>query len=97
MHWTSQATRQKEYAKIDKSNKGLRGLWRKLAPKWYIKKKCQQFYEEEDGSDAGSVRRYRLEPSEEWDEKCPFVDEELSVQLERARKCLDGGNGRREW
>lgn len=70
--WTSAATRRQQYEKIDRSNRGIRGLWRKLAPK------CIQpspgltpFFEEGKagkGNYEGSVRRFRMDlPDEKRD------------------------------
>lgn len=65
MHWTSDETRRREYAAIDKQSRGLRGLWNKLRPKMLRSKSGSNsgFWDEVEGddeSDAGSVRRYRL-------------------------------------
>jgi hypothetical protein len=60
MHWTSHEARMKEYAAIDRSNAGVRGLLRKLLPKCVMKGHAK-FYNEKEGSDAGSVRRIRLD------------------------------------
>jgi hypothetical protein len=59
IHWTSDETRRMEYAKIDKSRRGIRGLWTKLFP--FLRSNQSRFYEEKEGSDAGSVRRFRLD------------------------------------
>lgn len=71
--WTSPSTRRREYEKIDRSSRGIRGLWRRFAPKW-----CQPgqgrvpFFEEGKGGKGnyeGSVRRFRMDlPDEEEDE-----------------------------
>ena len=55
--WKSPTTRAKEYAAIDKKCRGLRGFWRKRC-----RRDREAFWVEEkdDGSDAGSVRRYRI-------------------------------------
>ncbi|KAF2436072.1 hypothetical protein EJ08DRAFT_691958 [Tothia fuscella] len=60
MHWTSHETRRRQYDHIDKSNKGLRGFFKRLFPK-FSKSSESRFYDERDGSDAGSVRRFRLD------------------------------------
>jgi hypothetical protein len=60
MHWTSTQTRQAQYAEIDKWSKGMRGFWRRVAPRWFFRRAMQRFHES-DKSDIGSVRRYRLE------------------------------------
>lgn len=60
--WTHPSTREREYRKIDRSYRGLRGLWRRLAPRWCHRKSNHlNFFREDDQDDAGSVRRYRLE------------------------------------
>ncbi|KAJ9243534.1 hypothetical protein DTO271D3_5631 [Paecilomyces variotii] len=74
--WTSPSTRKREYEKIDRSTRGVRGLWRRFAPRW-----CQSgskrtpFYEvgkHGKPNYEGSVRRFRLDvPDEE-----PFGDME---------------------
>jgi hypothetical protein len=61
MHWTSNETRRKEYETIDRQCRGFRGMWNKLFSRQGTRK---AFYNEKDGdgdSDAGSVRRFRLE------------------------------------
>lgn len=59
--WTKPSTRQREYRKIDKSSRGLRGLWRRLTPRWcHGKGGHLNFFREGDEEDAGSVRRYRI-------------------------------------
>ncbi|MCJ1248778.1 hypothetical protein MMC30_005997 [Trapelia coarctata] len=66
--WKTPASRRREYEKIDRSTRGLRGLWRKVTPSWLRGGKQISFYEGKD-DDAGSVRRYRLDLPEEKDEK----------------------------
>ena len=63
IHWTSPSTRRREYAAIDASHRGLRGLVRRLAPALCFGSSRQQFYDEKkkDTSDTCSVRRYRLD------------------------------------
>lgn len=60
LHWTSDEVRKDEYAAIDRANTGVRGLFRRLLPKC-ISTGRGKFYNEKDGSDAGSVRRIRLD------------------------------------
>lgn len=60
-HWTSATTRSKQYAKIDKQNSGFRKFIRKLVPCCLSKPTRLDFYDEKDDSDAGSVRRYRID------------------------------------
>lgn len=61
VQWTSDATRREQYAEIDKRNRGLRKLLKKLLPNCLPKPTTLDFYNERDGSDAGSVRRYRID------------------------------------
>lgn len=70
--WTHPSTRLSEYEKIDRSCRGIRGVWRRLAPRWCTRGSRMGFYrvEGEEGgddgkSDAGSVRRYRVSPGGE--------------------------------
>lgn len=59
--WTQPSTRQREYRKIDQSCRGLRGLWRRLTPRWcHGKGGHLNFFREGDKCDNGSVRRYRI-------------------------------------
>ncbi|KAE8393263.1 hypothetical protein BDV23DRAFT_149820 [Aspergillus alliaceus] len=66
--WTSPSTRRREYKKIDRASSGVRGFWRRVAPKW-----CQfghdrtPFFEEKGGKRnyEGSVRRFRMDLPEE--------------------------------
>ncbi|KAJ4991482.1 hypothetical protein SVAN01_03129 [Stagonosporopsis vannaccii] len=61
-HWTSSSTRKREYERIDRQNTGFRGLVRRAVPRC-ISGPPERFYEK-DQSDAGSVRRYRLDVME---------------------------------
>lgn len=58
-HWTSPSTRKRDYERIDRQNTGLRGLVRRAVPRC-VSGPPEKFYEK-DQSDAGSVRRYRLD------------------------------------
>ena len=61
--WTHASTRARQYRKIDQSCRGLRGLWRRLTPRWCHGKSghLDFFREDDDKSDTGSVRRYRID------------------------------------
>lgn len=61
--WTSPTSRRREYAKIDRSTRGLRGVWRKVAPKFLLSEQHAPFFEEgKTGRDyEGSVRRFRMD------------------------------------
>jgi hypothetical protein len=69
IHWTSTETRRQEYDRIDRSNKGVRGLLKKLFPKLATRSSASRFYDEKEGSTSGSVRRFRMDlPDEEHEE-----------------------------
>ncbi|KAF1848521.1 uncharacterized protein K460DRAFT_76171 [Cucurbitaria berberidis CBS 394.84] len=65
MHWTSPSTRQRDYKRIDKANSGIRGLVRRAMPRC-VSGPQEKFYDM-DQSDAGSVRRYRLDDMDHHD------------------------------
>jgi hypothetical protein len=57
--WTTAETRKREYQKIDQAHSGLRGLWKKLTPKWcHGRNARRKFFEGK--CDGESVRRYRV-------------------------------------
>jgi len=93
--WKSTTTRRREYAHIDKVNRGLRGWWVKWAPKWCPKARRQGFYNEKKDSDAGSVRRYRLDLPEDDEagtkEKVPALtnDKPLYLKARRMWSCFN--------
>jgi len=68
-YWTSEENRRLEYAAIDAASRGVRGLVTKILPDCVLP--CEyrrpRFHskEEDADSDAGSVRRYRLNLPEE--------------------------------
>ena len=66
--WTLPSTRRKDYSEIDRSCRGIRGLWRKVTPRFCRRNQYVDFFtgeNKEDQSDAGSVRRYRLDLKDE--------------------------------
>ncbi|KAJ5674980.1 uncharacterized protein N7477_004914 [Penicillium maclennaniae] len=66
MEWTSDTTRRREYEKIDRSTRGVRGLWRRVAPRWCHRDSRVPFFEEGKTGREGSVRRFRMDlPDEE--------------------------------
>ncbi|KAH8598785.1 hypothetical protein B0O99DRAFT_505263 [Bisporella sp. PMI_857] len=67
-YWTSDSTRRLEYAAIDAASKGVRGFFIKLVPDCILPPSSRRtkFHDDAD-SDAGSVRRYRLDLPEEKD------------------------------
>lgn len=58
--WTLPSTRLHEYQEIDRSSKGVRGLWRRYAPRWFHKNSRQGFFVEGQ-DDTSSVRRHRVD------------------------------------
>lgn len=68
-YWTSDSTRRLEYAAIDAASSGVRGFFTKLIPDCILPQSSRRprFHEpdNENNSDAGSVRRYRLVIPEE--------------------------------
>ncbi|KAK7516131.1 uncharacterized protein IWZ02DRAFT_51014 [Phyllosticta citriasiana] len=88
MHWNSPSTRRREYAEIDRSTRGLRGLVRRLTPKCFSTRHLQPFYDEKKAArgddDTASVRRYRIDlPDEEGNEEKKGY-EEVSVRPKTA-------------
>lgn len=73
VYWTSEETRRLEYAAIDAASKGVKGLVARLIPACFVseQRRRTKFSEEDQGSDCGSVRRYRLcmDEQEEKEEK----------------------------
>lgn len=69
MHWMLPETRRSQYERIDRANTGVRGLVRRLMPRCVSGPAPMRFYEGET-SDAGSVRRYRMDDvSDDEDER----------------------------
>ncbi|MCJ1416160.1 hypothetical protein MMC32_002495 [Xylographa parallela] len=86
--WTAPATRRREYEKIDRASRGVRGLWRKVTPRWCRSSSRTSFFDG-DEDDARSVRRYRLDISEENDaekeEGIHVTERELRPSLFRSK------------
>jgi hypothetical protein len=68
MHWTSPCTRSREYKRIDRANTGVRGFLNKVMPRCVSGPPPEKFYEK-DKSDAGSVRRYRMDHEDDATEE----------------------------
>ncbi|OWP02887.1 hypothetical protein B2J93_3467 [Marssonina coronariae] len=66
-YWTSDSTRRLEYAAIDAASKGVKGFFVRMVPDCILpqEKRRARFCDGEEGSEAGSVRRYRLVLPEE--------------------------------
>jgi len=69
IRWTSDSTRRREYAAIDRAHAGFKGMLRRMFPRIAARSSASRFYREGDGSDAGSVRRYRLDLEEDEGEE----------------------------
>ncbi|KAJ5898500.1 hypothetical protein N7504_008788 [Penicillium tannophilum] len=66
MEWTSDSTRRAEYEQIDRASRGVRGFWRRVAPRWcQIRDSRTPFFEEGKTSREGSVRRFRMDLADE--------------------------------
>lgn len=68
--WTLPSTRKQEYEEIDRRCRGLKGLWRKVAPKSWRRNQQIGFFDDtrgEKGDDSGSVRRFRVDIEDEDD------------------------------
>ena len=78
MQWNSPCTRRREYERIDKANSGLRGFFRRVTPRC-VSGPQEKFYEK-DQSDAGSVRRYRMD---DFDEQQQHMNEKDSAPRPR--------------
>lgn len=89
--WTLPSTRRLEYREIDKSCQGFRGLWRRLAPRWCRRNSRLSFFDGDD-SDAGSVRRYRLDLPEVEKE-----NEANSVEITEHEIKVGLGKKKRTW
>ncbi|KAJ5605990.1 hypothetical protein N7510_008771 [Penicillium lagena] len=70
MEWTSPTTRRREYEKIDRASRGVRGLWRRVAPRWFRPDDSRTPFFEEGRSSRnreGSVRRFRMDLPDDHD------------------------------
>jgi hypothetical protein len=66
MEWTSPSTRRREYEKIDRASSGMRGLWRRVAPRCFQTRESRTgFFEEGKTEREGSVRRFRMDIPED--------------------------------
>lgn len=85
MEWTSADTRRREYEKIDRASSGLRGLWRRVAPRCFKPRDARTpFFEEGKPERAGSVRRFRMD-----------IPDEPSSPSKQSNSNVDGP--RRRW
>ena len=66
MEWTSPSTRRREYEKIDRASSGMRGFWRRVAPRCFQSRGSRTlFFEEGKPEREGSVRRFRMDIPED--------------------------------
>lgn len=82
--WTLPSTRLREYKKIDQSCQGIRGLWRRFAPRWCCKHDRLSFFEVDKG-DTGSVRRYRMDLSKDQND---LKANSRKAEKAKTRPCL---------
>ncbi|MCJ1259372.1 hypothetical protein MMC24_007209 [Lignoscripta atroalba] len=96
--WTFPSTRRREYEKIDKSCRGLRGLWRRVIPQWCRRDGRMNFYDEDDDdSDAGSVRRYRVPLTEEANNHKGHAHSQKEYKIEEREMTSLSLRPRRPW
>jgi hypothetical protein len=92
MHWTSPCTRRREYERIDRANSGVRGFLNKVMPRC-VSGPQEKFYEK-DQSDAGSVRRYRLDDD---DDNTPDEKELARSQTHTVKKPSATRTKKKKW
>ena len=95
--WTLPSTRRRQYERIEKSSRGIRGLVRRFTPIPFRSNGNRVgFYDAEKGSDAGTVRRYRLDADDNDSDAGEMEDEKhrgLMDVLEVGRSRYRGGRG----
>ena len=86
--WTLPSTRRKDCEEIERSCRGVRGLWRKFTPRLRNRNERTGFSSTarnpEESSDTGSVRRYRVDGKNN--------DDEDSSRSEGEEEAIDAGN-----
>ncbi|KAJ5630638.1 uncharacterized protein N7484_010738 [Penicillium longicatenatum] len=97
MEWTSDSTRRAEYEQIDRASRGVRGLWRRVAPRWCHRDSRMPFFEEGKTSREGSVRRFRMDlPDEETETNTRDKPQAQILDFLNKKPSRDG-HGRRLW
>ncbi|KAJ5334477.1 hypothetical protein N7452_006880 [Penicillium brevicompactum] len=87
MEWTSDDTRRREYEKIDRASSGVRGFWRRVAPRCFQTRDARvPFFEEGKPEREGSVRRFRMDLPD--DAPCKGHSNVLSPSARRRWTCL---------
>ena len=100
--WTLPSTRRKQYNEIDKSCRGFRGLVRRIIPSLFRSRgKRVGFYDAERSSDAGTVRRYRVN-DDDCDSDVDETDDEKhwlgNDMVEKGKTgYLRGKQSRKKW
>lgn len=100
--WTLPSTRRKQYNEIDRSCRGFRGLVRRCVPSLFrSRRKRVGFYDAERSSDAGTVRRYRVNDDDCDSDVHETENEEYCFGndiVEKGRTgCLRGRQSRKKW
>lgn len=101
MHWISPDTRRREYEMIDRANSGIRGLVRRIMPR-SISGPSPRFYED-DKSDMGSVRRYRMDVSDDEDvveqekDTSPLRHQSRKLELSKPRSTTMTTKAPKRW
>ena len=100
--WTLPSTRRKQYNEIDKSCRGFRGLVRRIFPSLFRSHgKRVGFYDAERSSDAGTVRRYRVNDDDCDSDVDEAVDEKHRFENDLVGRgkteYLRGKQSRKKW
>ena len=99
LDWTTASTRREEYRKIDEAHSGIRGLWKRIAPRCLQHKRSRKGFWTGKEDDGGSVRRFRMDLPEER-ERDGWGMEEKELRLATAVSGLVQQNpnfGLRRW
>lgn len=102
MEWTSPDTRRREYEKIDRASSGVRGLWRRVAPRCFQSRDSRTpFFEEGKTEREGSVRRFRMDIPEDEEPESDSQGNPQAQLLELLGKTSLNSNSpdgaRRRW
>lgn len=96
MEWTSPSTRRREYEKIDRASRGVRGFWRRVAPRWCQRNSRTPFFEEGKSGREGSVRRFRMDlPDDDESRATDLPDHPQAQFLDLFGRERDGDSLRR--
>lgn len=99
--WTSPSTRRREYEKIDRSNRGIRRIWRRLTPSCFHSEHNSRtpFFEEGNKKNyEGSVRRFRMDiPDDDEDGDRVHVQNEKSKNADGLLVTTAAVKGEKGW